>query len=113
MGETPWNQLFLPAKGSLPLAEALRSVNKYPTTLHGINSAIIKVRRPRRAVVCARPSGQRAIMHPHVSFGRRPARHARRRAAARSASSQWQPRCTEESPEWRFRRRFGKRTSSE
>ena len=52
MGETPWNQLFLPAKGSLSLAEALRSVNKYPTTLHGINSAIIKVRR-ERCRVCA------------------------------------------------------------
>ena len=36
-------QLFEHAAGTLPLEEALRSLNKYTTTLHGINSAIIKL----------------------------------------------------------------------
>ena len=31
--------------GTLSFVHATRSLNKYPTTLHGINSAIIKVSR--------------------------------------------------------------------
>lgn len=42
-------KLFQPAAGTLSLEKALRSLNKYPTTLHGINSAIIKLGKLTKA----------------------------------------------------------------
>eukprot|EP00966_Prymnesium_polylepis_P296698 6854237-Prymnesium_polylepis.2 len=38
-----------PATGSITLGEAMRSLNKYPTTLHAINSVIIKLGKLTRA----------------------------------------------------------------
>ena len=43
MGAVPRSQLFRPAAGTLSFEEAAESVNKYTTTLHGINSAVVKL----------------------------------------------------------------------
>ena len=43
MPNVPDDQLFLKAEGTISLADALRSLNRYPTTLAGINSSIIKL----------------------------------------------------------------------
>jgi len=42
-------KIFAPANGSLPFEEALRSLNKYTTTVHGINSAVIKLGKLTKA----------------------------------------------------------------
>ena len=43
MGAVPRSQLFRPAAGPISFDEASESLNKYTTTLHGINSAIVKL----------------------------------------------------------------------
>ena len=50
IGDTPLNKLFLqPVNWTLSFDEALRSLNKYTTTLHAINSAIIKLGKLTKA----------------------------------------------------------------
>ena len=49
LGDVPLNRLFLPANGALSYDQAVRSLNKYTTTLHGINSAIIKLGKLTKA----------------------------------------------------------------
>ena len=49
LGATPHDALHQPAAGSIGLEEAARSLNKYTTTLHGINSAIIKLGKLTKA----------------------------------------------------------------
>ena len=43
MGSTPRSKLFLPATGSISFSQAMQQLNKYTNTLHGINSAVIKL----------------------------------------------------------------------
>ena len=43
MPNVPLDKLFLKADGSITLEEVTRSLNRYTTTLHCINSAIIKL----------------------------------------------------------------------
>ena len=49
IGTVPADKMFLPADGSMSFEEAKRSLNKYTTTLHGINSAIIKISKLTKA----------------------------------------------------------------
>ena len=41
--------LFEPARGDVPIAQAIQSLNKYTTTLHAINSAIVKLGKLTKA----------------------------------------------------------------
>ena len=49
LGATPHDAFHQEAAGSLGLEAAVRSLNKYTTTLHGINSAIIKLGKLTKA----------------------------------------------------------------
>ena len=43
LGDTPREALYRAPSGSLTFGTALASLNKYTTTMHGINSAVIKL----------------------------------------------------------------------
>ena len=49
IGDTPLDRLFLNASGALSYEQAEQSLNKYTTTIHGINSAIIKLGKLTKA----------------------------------------------------------------
>ena len=49
IGDVPPNKMFLDANGELSFEQATKSLNKYTTTLHGINSSIIKLGKLTKA----------------------------------------------------------------
>jgi hypothetical protein len=50
LGSTPRDKLFLVAAGKITFEAAKQSLNKYTTTLHAINSAIIKLGKLTKAI---------------------------------------------------------------
>ena len=80
-------RLFEPAAGSIALDEAMRSLNKYATTLHGINSSIIKLGKLTKAQPVYRGLSWRILPDQFWSPNEQARACTRARAARESTES--------------------------
>ena len=63
IGNVPPDKMYLNANGTTSFEQAKASINKYTTTLHGINSAVIKLGCAPRPLTTANALSVSACLH--------------------------------------------------